>query len=85
MKSILTFQKWTKKMSKIGLPKYSLLTDFLFLSFDIYRHKRDCKKIIYDCNFLYFFCGKGFRVLYVDYLGENVNQNLEKSRQQLLL
>jgi hypothetical protein len=28
MKSILTFSKWTKKMSKIDLPKMSLLTDF---------------------------------------------------------
>ena len=27
MKSILTFQKWTKKMSKNGLPKMSLLTE----------------------------------------------------------
>ena len=27
MKSILTFQKWTKKMSKIGQSKYSLLTE----------------------------------------------------------
>jgi hypothetical protein len=48
---------------------------------DLYRVNRDCKKIIYDCNFLYFFCGKGFRVFSVAYLGENVNQNLEKSRQ----
>ena len=28
MKSVLTFSKWTKKMSKIDLPKTSLLTDF---------------------------------------------------------
>ncbi len=28
MKSILTFKKWTKKMSKNDLPKKSLLTDF---------------------------------------------------------
>ena len=30
MKSIFTFSKWTKKMSKINLPKMSLLTDFLY-------------------------------------------------------
>jgi len=27
-KSILTFEKWTKKMSKIDLPKIFLLTNF---------------------------------------------------------
>ena len=28
MKSVLTFSKWTKKMSKIDLSKTSLLTEF---------------------------------------------------------
>jgi hypothetical protein len=30
MKSIFEISKWTKKMSKIGMPKYSLLTDFFY-------------------------------------------------------
>ena len=36
MKSILTFPKWTKKMSKNDLPKTSLLTDFFCDDIEIY-------------------------------------------------
>ncbi len=39
MKSILTFPKWTKKMSKIGLSKTSLLTDFFCDDIEIYGLK----------------------------------------------
>jgi len=80
MKSILTFSKWTKKMSKIDLPKMSLLRKFFVSIMKNYRHKLNQKKIFYDDIFLYFFCGKGFRVFFVAYLGENGNENLEKKR-----
>jgi len=49
MKSILTFPKWTKKMSKIDLSKILLLTKNFVLVKKKYRHKlNQIKKNCYD-------------------------------------
>jgi hypothetical protein len=52
MKSILTFEKWTKKMSKNEKPKYSLLTVFFCDDIETLSSQTKLKKNIL---LLYFF------------------------------
>ena len=55
MKSILTFSKWTKKMSKIGKPKKSLLTEFFYYDIENLSSQTKLKKIFCDCKNLKIF------------------------------
>jgi hypothetical protein len=72
-------------MSKIGMPKMSLLTK------KSAYHRKNYGLILNQiflfsyCIFFIFFCGKRFRVFSVAYLGENGNKNHEKKRKMLLL
>jgi len=71
MKSIFTFSKWTKKMSKIDLPKMSLLTKILCDDIEKLssQSKLESKKLL-----LYFFC-KNLKIFsqwkYMEILGNN--------------
>jgi hypothetical protein len=51
MKSILTFSKWTKKMSKNGLSKMSLLTDFFCDDVENLSSQINPTNFICDYNF----------------------------------
>jgi hypothetical protein len=51
LKSVLTFEKWTKKMSKFEKTKYSLLTKKINTMLKIYRNKLNEKFLKCDDNF----------------------------------
>ena len=58
MKSVLTFQKWTKKMSKIDLSKKSLLTEFFDLIMKFYGVILNENEKFYEHIFFIFFVEK---------------------------
>jgi hypothetical protein len=58
MEKYFDFSKWTKKMSKIGKPKYSLLTDFFCDDVEILSSQMKLKKLFCDCKNFYIFFEK---------------------------
>jgi hypothetical protein len=55
MEKYFDFSKWTKKMSKIRKPKYSLLTEFFCDDVENLSSQINLKKIFCDCkNFIFF-------------------------------
>ena len=79
MKSILTFKKWTKKMSKNRMPKKSLLTKFSLTIIKIYRHKLN--QIFFFMIVIFFI--KKLKVFFISYIMEikeikKLEKNLKK-------
>ena len=64
MKSILTFQKWTKKMSKIDLSKKSLLRKFFIILINFYGVKLNDIKIFY-CHIFFKKIVESFSISYI--------------------
>jgi len=55
MEKYFDFSKWTKKMSKIGKPKYSLLTVFFCDDVENLSSQAKLKILFCDCKKIIFF------------------------------
>jgi hypothetical protein len=62
MKSIFEISKWTKKMSKMGMPKMSLLRKICAYDIEKLSSQMKLKKIFCDCKILIFFAGKKLKI-----------------------
>ena len=74
MKSILTFQKWTKKMSKIDPSKTFLLRKKFVLIKKNYRHKLNESIFYSEHNFFIFFAKKYLGTFCVDNIYQHVDE-----------
>jgi hypothetical protein len=61
MKSIFEISKWTKKLSKIGMPKMSLLRKICAYDIEKLSSQMKLNKIFCDCKILIFFTEKSLK------------------------
>jgi len=79
MEKYFDFSKWTKKMSKIGKPKHSLLTEIFYYDVENLSSQMNLIFLFCDDKFFIFFFGKLLKNLIYFHIRKCLEMKLSKN------